>query len=53
MNNNTTNQENNLPINAAQSELVWEVPVLYKEEWMKTLVGGDPGLEAPGFFQDT
>lgn len=39
MNNNiTSNQENNKSEPIA-SDMVWQTPVLYKEDWMNTLAG--------------
>lgn len=40
MNNNLTNQENAENKNTPQ--FTWETPVLYTEEWLNTLSGGNP-----------
>lgn len=48
MENNVTNPENN-SVNTSNSEvLVWEKPVLYKEEWLNTLTGTTSGNENTG-----
>lgn len=40
-NNNTPLQENQDENKSQQPPFQWEVPVLYTEDWLKTLAGGD------------
>jgi hypothetical protein len=48
LDNNKLNQDN--AYQAANTELIWEKPVLYKEEWLNTLSGADPSFESSSFF---
>lgn len=45
MNNNVTTNQENKTSETTSNNLVWQAPVLYKEDWMNTLTGTSPVAE--------